>query len=119
MSKEPKSKEFVSSDSESGSEDDRVGPRSSVSAMKTSKRSRSASVLAMRTSKKSRSEGIAQGGSADERREPRFSALVTETSKKSISRDTACSSEDDKMGPRTPIPFEGESVEEGEFSLVF
>ena len=91
---------------QSGSEDDKVGPRSSVSATKTSK--------------KSRSGETAQGGSADDRMKPRFSASVTKTSKKSRSRETAQSnSEDNKMGPRTSTPFEGKSVEEGGFSLAF
>ena len=102
---------------QSGTEKDRVGARSSVP-MKKPKRSRSASVSAVRTSKKSRSEGTAQGGSVDERREPKFSASVPETSKKLISREAAqSSSDDDKMGPRTPIPFEGKSVGDGEFFL--
>ena len=115
--REPKSRGFLSS-SESESDEERVSARSSVSAMRASKRSRSASVSAMRTSKKIRPEG----GSADKMGELGFSALVTETPKRTVSRvsrDTACSSDDDQMGPRTPMPLDGEIVEEGELYLVF
>ena len=108
--REPNSRGFLSS-SESESDEERVSARSSVSAMKASKRSRPASVSAMRTSKKIRPEG----GSADEMGELGFSALVTETPKRAVSRvsrDIACSSDDDQMG-RERI------AKEGELYLVF